>query len=570
MHESRPKIPWEVTSFSRGDSPVASERLGREEMERCSRDAMLLLDEEAVVRNLDLSGSPGLVLLWREKATIWMGIRSLLRPNEDLSELARVYSMVARGSDATVFTDASAGLLAGSRYWRSIYGFTPGEVIGQNPRIINPRLKPSSFFREMWQQLTDRSIGTWSAELINRRKNGELVYVWQTITTIRGEDGTIQGYLGQTRDMTEIHSVRNQLKRQNEELSKLNQFKGEMVEIMAHDLKAPLQAVLGFTDLAKASMGSAATPALEKNLNQIDQAGKNMLEMIQNFLQLQRSESGDLTVEKVRGNLRSLIRRVVEGQGVVGGMRGVKVVFEEEGPARPQYFDPVRVEQAVNNVVSNAIKYTRESSQVKVRILSREGHPERIEVEDEGQGIPEDELESVFEAYQQLRRSKKGAGSVGWGLAIARKVLELHGGKIWAENRQSGGCRFIMEMPLGYDVFGEAPGAVLLHDPMELWCRPILEELQKWGIPAFVSGDLRELRLLCKQELPDTLIFGAGRVDPLPEVICPDSGKILEPAIGCINPDRPSSGKGIIKWERELNTTPGIQRILQGTASFSP
>jgi signal transduction histidine kinase len=357
----------------------------------------------------------------------------------------------------------------------------PGEVIGKNPRIINSRLQPSSFYREMWQQLTDRSIGTWSAELINRKKNGELVRVWQTITTIRGKDGTIQGYLGQTRDMTEIHSVRRQLKRQNEELGELSRFKGEMVEIMAHDLKAPLQSVIGFTELAKTRLGDSPSPELKINIERIGQAGKNMLEMIQNFLQLQRSESGELTVEKERGNLRSLVRALVEGQNVVGLARDVEVIFEEEGPARPQYFDPVRMEQAINNVISNAVKYTSVPSQIVVRFISREGFPERIEVDDEGEGIPEEELENVFEAYQQVKNKKKGSGSVGWGLAIARKVLELHGGKIWVENRKSGGCRFIMELCLGYECFGEIQGAVLLHDPEESWCRHVLDELEKWG-----------------------------------------------------------------------------------------
>jgi hypothetical protein len=125
MTEFRPKLSWEVSSFSRGSEPNGLNRLSPEDAAKCCEIATGLLDEEAVVRNVDLSGTQGLILLWRGQEKIWVAVRKRLRPNEDLSELARVYSMVARGSDATVFTDAAAALLAGSRYWRNIYGFTP-------------------------------------------------------------------------------------------------------------------------------------------------------------------------------------------------------------------------------------------------------------------------------------------------------------------------------------------------------------------------------------------------------------------------------------------------------------
>ena len=531
MESHKTSQDWQVDCFGFGGVPVPAGKISRALADLCGEQARHLLDEEALVLNVDFPDRSGLILLMREEDRVWVACRERLRHDEDLRELARVYSVIARGSDATVFTDATGSLLSASRTWRRIYDFSPKELIGKNPRIINSRLQPKSYHQKMWHDLTSRSVGTWSGELVNRRKNGELVRVWQTITTVRGSDGMIQGYLGQTRDMTEYVAVREQLKRQNERLTELNRFKGEMMEIMAHDLKAPLQGVLGYAELLQESLQQKGDVRLLKQVERIDKAGRSMLDLVRNFLELQRSDSGEMTVVRRRQNLRNVLRAVVDWHGIHAGSRGVEVAMEEEGQALPAYFDPLRIEQAINNVVSNAVKYTKAGTRVVVRLISRSGEPERIEVEDEGEGIPEEEIEHIFDAYYQIQNREKHPGSVGWGLAIAKKVMELHGGGIRAENRVEGGSRFILELPYGYEVYHEMVSSVVLFDPREEWCRPLLDFLKSLDIQAFVAAELQDLHLLCQQEIPSAVFLDASCQEPLPPLRSPDSQCELSPAV---------------------------------------
>jgi PAS domain S-box-containing protein len=523
------QFDWKIYSFPHGQCMPPDARCTPELMDELAVTAAKLSDEEVAVHNTYFGDVPALVLIIREGDTLWMASRRRLKASENLVELARVYSTIARGKDATVFTDVTGALMAASKPWRTIYGYGIDELIGTNPRVINSRLQPRRKFQEMWHALTDREVGTWSAELLNRRKNGELVRVWQTITTVRDSGGTIQGYLGQTRDMTEYEAVRDQLQRQNQRLTDLSRFKGEMIEVMAHDLKSPLQAVLGYADMSDYSLKTDKALEIRKHIEGIRRTGDSMLRLIQNFLELQRSEAGELQVQPQRCNLRALLRSVVESQNMAGTARTVTVRLDENGPALPMFIDPVRIEQALSNVVSNAIKYTARGTEVVVRITSKTGQSDRIHVEDCGPGIPEDQLESVFEAYHQAGGSKTQAGSVGWGLAIARKIIESHGGSIVAGNREAGGCRMSIELPYGYTLYSERIHSVVIYDPRESWAPAYLEWFQKRDIPCFMASDIPPFRDLCNQELPAVIITDAAAGVEIPQISAPDTREALEP-----------------------------------------
>lgn len=520
---------WEVMSFDSVEGIDVNSRVGEALSAAVRERSQVLTDEEVAILNVELEGQPGMVVLIREGDVIWLASRKRLHDSEDLSELARVYSVIARGKDATVFTDVTGALIAASKSWRSIYGYTLGELIGQNPRVINSRQHPKSKFKEMWQALTNREIGTWSAELLNRRRNGELVRVWQTITTVRAGNGLIQGYLGQTRDMTGYESVRDQLERQNQKLSELSDFKGEMMEIMAHDLKSPLQAVLGYRELAGMSLESGNVAELSNYLEGIQRTGESMLRLIQNFLDLQRSQAGRLQIKPQRMNLRRLLRSVVEWQSISGQVRGVEVCFHEEGQVYPSFLDMVRIEQAIGNIISNAVKFTRRHSKVMVRVVREPGRSERIEVDDEGPGVPEEALDKIFDAYYQVNHGGASQGSVGWGLAIAHSIVDGHGGEIIARNREEGGCRFTIKLPSGYQWFYQSLHSVVFYDPLEMWYHRFFEYFQEQTIPSFIASDTDSFRHICLQELPALIMCGEQTWPPIPELNAPDSVQQLQP-----------------------------------------
>ncbi len=524
---------WHVAQITLGEPPVEIEPYGPSLTKEIAAVAGSLAAEEGVVLEIELDGKASILLIVREDENIWLASRQKLRDSEYLEELVKTYSALARGSDATVITDVAGNLLAASSNWRKIYGYSLGELFGKNPRVINSRLQPSSFYQRMWQDLVNRDIGTWSAELINRRKNGELVRVWQTITTVRDGSGRIQGYLGQTRDMTSHFAVREQLERQNEKLEELNRFRIQMMEIMVHDLKSPLQSILGYTELIALQLNkeNGGNESLSKKLKSIESGGRSMLELVQNFLELQRSNAGKLTISLQRGSLISLLRNLCESHsaGTTQRLTGVELVAG--GPAVPAFYDPLRIEQAIGNLLSNAVKYTAEGTGVVVTVTNIGTGLARITVEDEGPGIPEDQLELIFEPYQQIESGKEFSGSIGWGLAIARRILELHGGTLIAENRERGGCRMVATLPLGYTAFYDSIHSVLLHDPSEKWCKNLLTFFERMEVPCFISSDASSFHQLCNQEIPAAILIDADS-DCLPQELHePEGNMALNPLV---------------------------------------
>lgn len=523
------KWRWDVVRGCSSGFNVSGDRYDPDVLECCCTIAAELADEELRTINADLKGISSLLVLLREGDRVWLGSRQELRKGEDLSRPAYVYSVVARGKDATVLTDVTGALLGASRTWREIYGYEMGELMGQNPRLINSRLQSRRLFQEMWQALTDRDIGTWSAELLNRKKNGELVRVWQTITTVRDGNGAILGYLGQTRDLTDYVAAREQLRSQNEQLAELSRFKGEMLEVMAHDLKSPLQAVKGYGEMARLSLKRQDLPKLKDYLEGIDRTGASMLRLIQNFLELQRAEAGSLEIRPERVSVRDRLRSLVEGQAMAARQRGITVELHEEGPAAPVFLDPVRFEQAVSNTLSNAIKFAPAGSTVTVRLVSRAGFPDELLVEDEGPGIPEDQLEAVFLAHRQVEGQGNPLGSVGLGLAIARKIVEKHGGTLMASNRGAGGCRMRFEWPDGYEHFEDSIHSIALFDPEEQWALEWLDRFRSEQRPCFLANSLDVFEEICRQERPAVMMTGASGHFRMKKLFAPASSRELNP-----------------------------------------
>ena len=113
--------------------------------------------------------------------------------------------------------------------------------------------------------------------------------------------------------------------------------------------------------------------------------------------------------------------------------------------------DREKVMQVVRNLLSNAVKFSPKNGMIEVDV-ERKTDRVQVSVADRGVGIPPDELKAIFDKFVQSSKTKSGAGGTGLGLAICWKITELHGGRIWAENREGGGARFVMELPLAREV----------------------------------------------------------------------------------------------------------------------
>jgi signal transduction histidine kinase/HAMP domain-containing protein len=232
-----------------------------------------------------------------------------------------------------------------------------------------------------------------------------------------------------------------------EELRRASRLKDHFLQNVNHELRTPLTAIVGWTDLFSEEELDEKT--LRRGLAQVRQSARVLLALIDDLLDLARMDRGSLSLDRRPVNLPDVVQRSIETVRMMAEGRSVAII-QAPLPAQmvPVRADPLRLQQVLWNLLANAIKFSRRHGRVVVRV---EREPERyvISVEDDGIGIPASELPHVFERFRQVDGSptRQHAG-MGIGLALARSLVELHGGAIWAESIVGKGSRFTFALPI--------------------------------------------------------------------------------------------------------------------------
>ncbi|MFN3562647.1 MAG: tetratricopeptide repeat protein [Chloroherpetonaceae bacterium] len=241
---------------------------------------------------------------------------------------------------------------------------------------------------------------------------------------------------------------------ENVELVKANQFKTELLAIAAHDLKNPLQSIMGFAHLIKEeNIPSNVKPFVDM----IHKGAERMLTLINNLLEDAKfAETATFELKIQTLNLTTLVKSLIEETfEVLAKKKSQTILFESAQDCFVQG-DADMLKQVFENLISNAIKYSPRQKLITVSIgcttINNPSKREvvRVSVKDEGQGLSKDDMEKLFERFQRLSAKPTGGeSSTGLGLSIVKKLVELHGGKIWAESEgKDKGATFIVELPV--------------------------------------------------------------------------------------------------------------------------
>lgn len=231
----------------------------------------------------------------------------------------------------------------------------------------------------------------------------------------------------------------------NADLADANRIKDEMLGTVAHDLRSPLTVILAYVGLLEA--GALHEPVRTEALRTVGQSGRRMLGLINDLLDVARIAAGRLQLQPSEVDIDAYLADVVAANGVLGRQKEIELSAVVEPGLPPIRLDADRVRQVLDNFISNAFKFSPPGSAVRVEALRVDTEVE-IAVVDQGRGIPAEELTRVFEAFEQAS-TKATSGERGWGLglAIARRLVELHGGTIFAESQPGRGSRFGFRLP---------------------------------------------------------------------------------------------------------------------------
>lgn len=233
-----------------------------------------------------------------------------------------------------------------------------------------------------------------------------------------------------------------------EELESVNQMKSNFISIVSHELRTPLTSVKAYTETLMDNVESIEPDTVRDFLKVMGEENDRVITLVDNILNYSCMESGHLKVEKTECDLGALIEEV--HAGLENRMLTERVNSEVKLPRGKVVVDADRelIRQLLNNLISNAIKFTPEGGSVTV-ILEEEASAARIVVLDTGKGIPEDQLEKIFERFHQVDASDtREHGGSGLGLAICKNIVEWHDGSIWVENVKEAGAKFTVMLPM--------------------------------------------------------------------------------------------------------------------------
>jgi signal transduction histidine kinase len=242
-----------------------------------------------------------------------------------------------------------------------------------------------------------------------------------------------------------VRSVREQAAR--EEAEAANKAKDDFLAVLSHELRTPLNAMLGWVRLLRTNPDSAEI--FEKAVDAIERSAVTQTKFVEDLLDITRIVNGTIRLTKRSFSLSQLIKLSADGIRPVAEGKSIKLEYESAGEEMWIFGDSDRVQQIVNNLLSNALKFTPEGGSVALVLENSDGNA-RISVRDTGQGIAPEFLPRVFERYKQANNSTTNRkGGLGLGLAIVKHLVELHGGSIAAESDGDGkGSTFVVTIPL--------------------------------------------------------------------------------------------------------------------------
>ncbi len=262
----------------------------------------------------------------------------------------------------------------------------------------------------------------------------------------RGERDTLF-YDELSRLNNDLATTQRELAKKNAELARLNDQKNEFLGIVAHDLRNPLEVILSYSQFLREDASDVLGPEQIGFVETIRRSSQFMVRLVNNLLDVAKIEAGRLDLELEPTDLCDLVERNLVPNRALADRRAVEIVFEPSGDRPRVLVDAAKLDQVLNNLVGNAVKFSPTSGRVLVRVGVRDGAAV-LSVRDDGPGIPPEHVERLFLPFERLaRRAPSSEKGTGLGLAIVKRIVAGHGGEVWVETALGQGTEFFVSLP---------------------------------------------------------------------------------------------------------------------------
>jgi diguanylate cyclase (GGDEF)-like protein/PAS domain S-box-containing protein len=406
----------------------------------------------------------------------------LYRVVADLDETTAYFMNVLDDSeDMIITTDSRGKIVQFSRGGERILGYKKDEVVGKKASELYVNRDERA--RVLEAVIRDGAVHNYETRL--RRKDGSEADISLTISQLRDKTGKVIGTVGISKDITDEKRLRDDLGRANEglqeltarledkvmertrelerinkELTQANQIKARFISHMSHELRTPLTSIMGFSEILLDNTFGELNERQHRHVSNIHTSGRHLLHLVNNILDLAKIEAGKVDLSCSDFSVKEAVDEVVMIMHSLSGKKSIQLKVEIDPDVQTFNADKVKFKQILYNLVSNAIKFTPEGGDAGIRVGRTAGSGRalrdvtelegslKVTVWDKGIGIKEEDRERVFEEFEQADPSfAKNYQGTGLGLALTKRLVDLHGGQMTVKSAYGEGSEFTFTLP---------------------------------------------------------------------------------------------------------------------------
>ncbi len=362
---------------------------------------------------------------------------------KNLETIKKLTAAIEQSPIMILITNKEGNIEYTNPAFSKITGYTPEEALNNNPRMLSSGMENIHIYKELWGTILNGNI--WRGELLNKKKNGELYWESLVISPILNERNMITHFVAVMEDISERKSIQEALQQREEALRHANITKDKFFSIIAHDLKNPFNAIIGFTSLLMAEYDNIDDIERRSYIENIHLASNTTYRLLENLLEWSRTQTGKIKFTPSLFDLSAAVNEVTSLQQTQAAKKGLKVISEI--PFNTNVFaDKNMIKTVLRNLISNAIKFTS-SGEIRITAKKKKEHLE-VCVSDTGIGIPESGIDKIFKLDEQyLAEGTEFEKGTGIGLILSKEFINKHEGSIWVKSKKNMGSKFCFTLP---------------------------------------------------------------------------------------------------------------------------
>ena len=366
--------------------------------------------------------------------------RDMAYRDSEEEKQARLAAIVSSSDDAIISKTLKGIITSWNEAAHKMFGYTEQEAIGKHISLIIPKSRLSEETKIIGSICRGEKIDHF--ETVRVAKDGTERHISLTISPIKNTRGKIIGASKVARDISLRIEAERQRNLYTERLQELNKYKDEFMVMASHELKTPLTVIMANLQVLQEVMENNQNSIfVKKAVKQVEK----LAELITSLLDVSKIQAGKLALKPERFDLADVLKDVV--QDLQETTKSHKITYNK--PGKQKLFinaDRERIEQVLVNIISNAIKYSRKPGDIIVN-ASRKNNEIKVDIIDEGIGIPKKDLENIFLRFFRVSGSASSFSGSGVGLYITSEIVKSHGGKIWVESKLGKGSIFHFTLP---------------------------------------------------------------------------------------------------------------------------